>query len=644
MSPRPKSLRSQIVVTVTAVVVGYAALDHTIQRKAVSPNFEELERTEAVEDLERVIGALDREAEHLDMRCRDQATWDDTYRFVQEPFDDYVRSNLGTAAFEAGNINLLYICASDGRVVWGDAIDLETGAALELPELPREALVPNHQFMVHYDVARGTDALNGYIHGLVMMNAGPMLVSCRPILASDGSGPIRGTVIMGRLISQSFVDELGARTAVRFHRWATHDPAAMPESDRAQLDEVTGGAGAVLRERDEEILHVYGAYRDIRENPALMLRADVERSISARGAKAVRYALVSTVGSGILLLLVLLGVLQRTVLKPIEKLTEHAVGIGRTDDSSARLDLRREDEIGILGREFDSMLEKLAQSRAAVVKTARKAGMSEIATGILHNVGNVLNSVNVSATMVTDRVKNSKITKLERLSQMVEKQGDQLGDFITNNPKGKHVGPYIAEVTGLMKGEQENVLDELGELEKGIEHIRQLVNSQQSYAGQNELRELTDLVDGFEQAIRLSEQASPDGGKIAIVREFEDLPRVAVDQHKLTEILVNLMTNARQAMESARVRAPRLTLRVTAADERVRLEVADNGVGISAEDQAAVFNHGFTTKAEGHGFGLHSAANAAVEMKGKLSVHSDGAGHGATFTLELPLDTNVIAS
>ena len=224
------------------------------------------------------------------------------------------------------------------------------------------------------------------------------------------------------------------------------------------------------------------------------------------------------------------------------------------------LGLERADEIGILGREFDSMLEKLARSRATVVKTARRAGMSEIATGILHNVGNVLNSVNVSASMVSDRVKNSKITKLERLSTMVEKHGDALGELITNNPKGKHVGPYITEVTNLMRVEQETVLQELGELEKGIEHIRQLVNSQQDYAGQNDLRELADLAEQFEQALTLSERASPDGVRVEVEREFDELPRVAVDRHKLAEVLVNLITNARQALERGRVATPRLNV------------------------------------------------------------------------------------
>ena len=644
MSPRRKSLRSQIIATFTGVVVTYAVLDYTIQRLTLAPNFAALEREEASEDLARVVGAIEREAEHLDMRCRDWATWDDTYRFVAEPFEEYVHSNLGEQSFRDGNVNLIYVCDTEGRVVWGECLDLETGEPLELAHLPRERLVPNHDFLVHSNAPRGNPDLqtghswDGHVFGLVLTEHGPLLVSCRPILPSDAEGPVRGTMIMGRLISDSLVASLSERTAVSFDRWSL-GREDLPPAEEELLDEVTADVEPVIRAVDEERLQVYGVYPDLKSNAAMLLRANVTRDISARGTTAVRYALLSTMSAGLFLLLVLLGVLQRTVLAPIERLTRLAVEIGRTDDSNMRLGLEREDEIGILANEFDSMLEKLTLSRAAVVKAARSAGMSEIATGILHNVGNVLNSVNVSATLVSNRLRESKLSRLGKLSDMVEKQGEQLGEFIQHDPKGRHVGPYITEVSRLLKTEQEAVIEELENLNRGIEHIRQLVNSQQELAGHNELRELTDLAALLDQAVVLAEQATPEGGEILVERAFEDLPRVMIDRHKLTEILVNLITNARQAMERGRTPHPTLRLELAAVDSRVLIRVADNGAGISPENLTKVFNHGFTTKSNGHGFGLHASANAAVEMQGRLTAESAGEGHGSTFTLELPLET-----
>ena len=646
MSPRSVSLRSRIVATVTAVVLVYAVLDHMVQRMAISPSFEQLERQEALEDFDRVVQALRNEAEHLDMRCRDWATWDETWRFVQEPFDPYVAANLDLNSFRDGNVNLVYICDTEGRVIWGDVLDLESGASIELRELPRDGLAPNHKYLVHTNLPRGNpadgeSAWDGYISGLTRTERGPMLISCRPILTSDGAGPVRGTVIMGRLLGEALVRDLARRTAVDFRPWLLDDPG-MDADAAALLDEVTAAPGPVVAERDEEQLTVFGIYPDLDARPMLLLRADVRRDISARGTQAIRYALISTISAGVLLLVVLLGVLQRTVIRPIERLTSHALEIGRTDDASMRLGLERGDEIGTLGREFDSMLEKLAVSRAEVVKAARTAGMSTIATGILHNVGNVLNSVNLSATLVSERVRQSNLTKLKKLSSLVEKHGDALGDFITNDPKGVHFGPYVSEVTGLLEVERAEISSELEELEHGIEHIRQLVHSQQSLAGVNELREPTDLAQQLDQALKLGDQASPDGGRIEVVRDFARLPRVALDRHKLAEILVNLISNARQAMEAARVPDPTLTLRLQAEGDRVLIEVTDNGVGIEPENLSLIFSHGFTTREDGHGFGLHAAANAAVEMKGRLTASSSGPGRGATFVLDLPLETSTV--
>ena len=643
------SLRPKIVLIITLVVCAYASLDHLIQRATVAPSFEALEREEAREDLGRIVGALENEIEHLDTRCRDWATWDDTWAFVQNPTEDYVRSYLGPEALAASNIDLLYICDSDGRVVWGRIHDLERDLDLSLRDLPRESLAPNHPFLVDIDAPRGsalaggTDgigerALRGTIAGLVVTEQGPLLLSCRPILTSAREGPVRGTVIMGRLLSDSLVQRISARTAVDFERW-TLDRSATREHDQELLDQLTSTNTSVVRARDDELLEVYGTFPDLNARPALLLRANVARDISARGASAVQYALVSTIASGLLLLLVLLAVLQRMVLAPIELLTKHAVAIGKTDDSDARIVLHRGDEIGVLAAEFNGMMTKLAISRAAVVKTARSAGMSEVATGILHNVGNVLNSVNVSATLVADCLKNSKLSKLQRLSGMVEGHGEQLGDFISNHPKGKHVGPYLGEVTRMMEGEHASITEELGVLNSGIEHIRSLVNSQQAFAGHNDLSERVNLAEQLVLALELADQAYIEGEQVQVEREFAELPLVLADRHKLVEILVNLISNARQATEAGTTTNPRIVLR-TRLDEaagRARIEVQDNGIGIPPQNLARVFNHGFTTRSHGHGFGLHAAANAATEMRGSLSVSSDGPETGATFVLELPL-------
>ena len=126
---------------------------------------------------------------------------------------------------------------------------------------------------------------------------------------------------------------------------------------------------------------------------------------------------------------------------------------------------------------------------------------------------------------------------------------------------------------------------------------------------------------------------------IKIQREYEsDLPEVPVDKHKVLQILLNLTANAKHACVDTGLKNRQVTVRVTNGDDRVRIAVSDNGVGISKENIKKIFNYGFTTrKKKGHGFGLHSGALIAKELGGALIAHSEGPGQGSIFTLELPL-------
>jgi len=279
---------------------------------------------------------------------------------------------------------------------------------------------------------------------------------------------------------------------------------------------------------------------------------------------------------------------------------------------------------------------EVEQINRRLLEFSRRAGMAEMATGVLHNVGNVLNSVNVASSCVADSLKKSKAANLSKVVALLREHESDLGAFLTVDPKGKQLPAYLAKLAEHLAEEQAAALRELTQLQKNIEHIKEVVTAQQSCAkgaGKSETVQVTDLL---EDTLRMdsAEQAHHD---IEVVKEFEHAPAITVEKHKVLQILMNLVRNAKQACREAGREEKRLTLRVTNGDDRVRIAVSDNGVGIAPENLARIFSHGFTTKKDGHGFGLHSAVAAAKEMGGELRVHSDGIGHGATFTLELPL-------
>lgn len=644
------TLRARIALTLAAVVVGYALIDQLLQHTLVLPRFRELELKSASADIERARNALEDEVDHVDEAARRMAAWDDLCDFIADSAraedasaatrrDRFVASNLQFESLRNAAINLLYVVDRDGEVRFGAIWDLESGAALHWRDVAVEHFSPSHSLLVKpRGDAQGDSATPQSVRGLVLTDVGPMALASRPIVASSGAGPWRGTLIVGRLLSDSVVERISKQTRTRIALWPL-EGAAIPQQDFAQLDRVTSSTSPVIVERDDDWLAAYTTIDDARNNPALLVRADVSRHISQSGGEAARYALISTATSGFLLLLVLLFVLRRSVVDPIAKLTRHAIDIGASDDYSRRLNVVRSDEIGALANEFDAMLGKLERSHQSMVRAARDAGMSEIATGIVHNIGNVLNSVNVSANMLVTRLQQSKIGKLEKLLDLVESKGERLGEFIASDPKGKHVAPFLGEVTRALRAEVLEQQEELAALSQGVEHMRALVAAQQELAGASEVREAVDVRSQIELAVDIATRARGPRDDVAMELDIGELGRPRLDRHKLVQILVNLVKNAAESIDERG--EARGSIRISAAVDAancLRIEVRDTGVGIAPENLTNIFHHGFTTKREGHGFGLHSSANAAVEMGGRLHAHSDGLGQGASFVLELPLE------
>jgi PAS domain S-box-containing protein len=279
----------------------------------------------------------------------------------------------------------------------------------------------------------------------------------------------------------------------------------------------------------------------------------------------------------------------------------------------------------------------LVKAHKELVEVSRQAGMAEVATGVLHNVGNVLNSVNVSTTLIAEQAKKSKVANLAKVVALMEEHAADLGGFITNDPKGKQLPGYLAQLASHLAAEQATLLKEMDQLRKNIEHITDIVAMQQSYAKVSGVTETLQVSDLVEDALRMNASALARH-EVQVVREFGEVPPVTIDKHKVLQVLVNLIRNAKYACGDSGRLDKQMTVRVANGEGRLKIAIIDNGVGIPAENLIRIFNHGFTTRKDGHGFGLHSGSLAAKQLGGELRAQSDGVGHGATFTLELPLD------
>jgi C4-dicarboxylate-specific signal transduction histidine kinase len=374
---------------------------------------------------------------------------------------------------------------------------------------------------------------------------------------------------------------------------------------------------------------------------------------------------------------------QRLIAVPIVNLADAAKRVRSSRDYGIRVVKSANDELGELYDQFNAMLEQIQHGEAAIQKandqlemkveqrtaelsrtnevlsrevavrvqaeheleathqklleTARRAGMAEIATGVLHNVGNVLNSVNVSATLVQDRIRQSKVGDLVRAMNLLDQHTADLATFITNDPKGKQLPTFLKLLSRHLADERADIDKELELLSDKVAHVKAIVATQQSYAGVSGLLESVDLSSILDDAIQLN-NTSFERHRIVVEKQFADLPPVLIDKQKVLQILVNVLKNAREAFDDLPDQRNRRVTVQTAVGESGMLQIAvsDNAIGIAPADLTRIFSHGFTTKKTGHGFGLHSCANAAAEMKGSLTVASEGLGRGATFVLEIP--------
>jgi signal transduction histidine kinase len=277
------------------------------------------------------------------------------------------------------------------------------------------------------------------------------------------------------------------------------------------------------------------------------------------------------------------------------------------------------------------------------MEASRQAGMAEVATGVLHNVGNVLNSANVSADMVRDSLNRFRNDRLNRVVGLLREHEADLASFLTNDEKGRKLITYLETLDGHMASEQQVINSELISLVGNIKHIKEIVSMQQSYARKAGTIENLHAAELVEDVLRMQNN-SFSGRDIEIIREFQPVSPFPSDRHKIIQILTNLLQNAAYACEQ-NSNGKKVTVRIRQSrTEAVQIEVADNGVGISRENLTRIFSFGFTTRKDGHGFGLHSGALAAKELGGSLSVSSDGPGPGTTFTLELPLTRAAVQS
>ena len=488
-------------------------------------------------------------------------------------------------------------------------------------------------------------------------------------------------VLLSELMTRTVNDHLPGAYNVLFrddgqliaHPRMNEDPPGQPEA-RSTQPSVTAEQQAHLRDifermknhpRGESIVELpehdeYLAMARLKGPGWYFVTVLPEGLVTRPALQAARYVLLLGIVSLLLELAMMYWALKQRVALPLLAFTRATDRVA-SGDFHVEMDTSRQDELGQLARAFRLMADKvqrreedlrhanenleqrveartreLKEVHVQLVQTARRAGMAEVATNVLHNVGNVLNSVYTSAQLARERMANMRLEHVGRVASMLQERQGDLGTFLTQDERGRHVMPFLSTLGQNLMDERQEVVSLLDEVCRYTEHIGDIVKVQQNHARMPRIHEPVQLAELVEDALRIN-SAGLIRHQVKVVRHLASLPPMLTDKHKMLMILVNLISNAKYAMDGVPPAERLLTVRLERTGTGpIRIEIHDNGMGIAPEMLTRIFQYGFTTRENGHGFGLHSSALAAQEMGGSLTVHSNGPGHGATFTLELP--------
>ncbi len=626
-----KSLTTKVMIILLSVFILYGAVAYGIIHFIIFPSFLALENGEARKDVERSIQAINREIFHLDSLAHDWSAWDDTYEFAESSSEDYIETNLTPSVFTIISLNLIYICDPEGKVIWGEIHDLETEEMIHLADFPQDALPQTHPLISYKTDQVPPSEIT--VAGVFMTAQGPMLISSRPVLNNNNEGPIRGAFIMGRFLDDTMLKNLVDQTRVDFKIFPIQADG-FPEALKNIPKQLTSESPYVIKSNGDEFLQVYSTFPDIKGDAALLISAKIPRKILARGTITIRYTIVSTLTVGLVILMVILLLLQRTVLRPVTHLTNHAVSVGKSGDLSVSLSIQRLDEIGTLAREFDRMLGQLSEARKELLEQSYLYGMAEMASGVLHNVRNSLNPIIGHIELLRDNLRKAPIKQIE----MAQKE---LSEGTLSDERREELNKFLMLTNKSLTSVIQDMEVKLNDVTERIIQIENILDDHQKWAYSERPAERLTLEELVHDSIKFIKDDYREVISIRLDPEISEVGALTAHRIALMQVFANILINAaesirRQGLERGEVHIQAGIVRENDED-MIHIQVYDNGEGLEADVLEHIFERGFSTKQEGSsGMGLHWCANTISSMHGKIYAESEGRGKGACLHLVLP--------
>jgi len=585
--------------------------------KVLLPSFAQLERSDASVAMRRVRYAVDRSQEQLALSATSWGNWTDTYRFAQDRNRGFVRENLTAIAVKELAVNAVVVLDRSGRVIASAALELDSSQSADLNLLAQAATRADFPWRIHLTDGRAA-------RGILATARGPMLVAAAPILDGFGGGPNRGMVIMGRFLSAGEITNFGSQAQVAL--------SLLPPAAPGTLQRLS---------ETEDHTSIFESLDDIYGKSVLTLRVDIPREITRRGRAAVYYSAAVLTATAVVIVVLLILTLNRVVLNPLGQVIRHAQAITESTDLTNRLDFHRSDEIGVLARELDRMVDRLADSRRQLVDQSFEAGFGELAKGVLHNLGNAMTPIGVRLAILQDRL------------QSIEDEDFQLvARELSSGPWDQERLSSLAELLRLAGDSLSATLAAARDDVEVISRQKSVVHTalvEQLHATRNEhVWEAVRMIDLLGQALEVVPDSSRARLAIEMDESIEKTRTLCVPRTVLRLVVQNIVINAADSIrETGRARG---TLRVAvqtqlvADQEQLVLRCADDGVGIAPDCLERIFDKGYSTKSRqtNFGIGLHWCANALAALGGSVWATSEGLGRGACIHVLLPLRQSAV--
>lgn len=500
------TLRRKTLLIIAGTFYGVIILLFFISRNILLESYADLERQSVYRDVERVQASYSQELASLETTTADWAAWDDTYAFITDRNEGYIRSNLTDSTFVELGLNLMLYIDSSGKIVISKAFDLENEKEMPLPPSIASYLVDHDYLVAHQDTeSRHT--------GTIALPEGPMMLSSQPILTSEDEGPIRGTLIMGRYLDAAKINELAATTLFPISIYRFGDPQAPRDFSVARAS-ISAAVPVFVQPLNEQSIAGYTFIKDIGGHSALMLRVDAPRDIYRQGQSAISYLILTIVGVSLAFGLVTILLLEKQVLSRLSYLSRSVSDIGTSGKLSARVSVPGSDELSRLGATINGMLVALEQSEAELQELFKKeqALRQDLEAEINKRVEFTRALVHELKTPITPVLASS-----ELMLEETEK-GSTLWELAQNINQGAcNLNQRIDELLDLARGEV------------GMLHL----NPSPVDSGRL-LHSIVDSVKPLAQKNRLSLNAELP----------TSLPVIQADEDRLRQVVLNLLNNA----------------------------------------------------------------------------------------------------